>query len=315
MTREETFMRVGFIGLGTMGAKMALNLRTAGYEVVVNDIRHAACAPLLAVGATAFDSARKVAESTDVVFTSLPGPKEVEEVALAESGLLAGMRPGTAWFDLSTNSPTLVRRLHQRFSANSIAMLDSPVSGGPAGAKTRKLALWVSGDKAIFDHHKPVLDAIGDQAMYIGPIGSGTVAKLVHNAAAYAILGALAEVFTLGVKAGVEPLMLWQAVRQGAFGRRRTFDRLAEQFLPGQFDPSAFALKLAHKDITLATELGRELNVPLRIATLVREEMTEALNRGWAERDSRVFMLLQEERAGVNIAVPPDEVQEALAQG
>jgi 3-hydroxyisobutyrate dehydrogenase len=141
------------------------------------------------------------------------------------------------------------------------------------------------------------------------------VAKLVHNAAAYAILGALAEVFTLGVKAGVEPLMLWQAVRQGAFGRRRTFDRLAEQFLPGQFDPSAFALKLAHKDITLATELGRELNVPLRITTLVREEMTEALNRGWAERDSRIFMLLQEERAGVNIAVPADEVQEALAQG
>jgi 3-hydroxyisobutyrate dehydrogenase len=256
-----------------------------------------------------------VAESTDVVFTSLPGPKEVEEVALAEHGLLAGMRPGTAWFDLSTNSPTLVRRLHQRFSANGVAMLDSPVSGGPAGAKSRKLALWVSGDKAVFDRHKAVLDAIGDQAMYIGPIGAGTVAKLVHNAAAYAILGALAEVFTLGVKAGVEPLMLWQAVRQGAFGRRRTFDRLAEQFLPGQFDPSAFALKLAHKDITLATELGRELNVPLRIATLVREEMTEALNRGWAERDSRVFMLLQEERAGVNIAVPPDEVQEALAQG
>ncbi|HXV48996.1 MAG TPA: NAD(P)-dependent oxidoreductase [Candidatus Binatia bacterium] len=315
MTREETSMRVGFIGLGTMGAKMALNLRAAGYEMVVNDIRHAACAPLLAAGATAVDSARKVAEATDVVFTSLPGPKEVEEVALAEGGLLAGMRPGTAWFDLSTNSPTLVRRLHQRFTATGVAMLDSPVSGGPAGAKSRKLALWVSGDKAVFDHHKPVLDAIGDQAMYIGPIGAGTVAKLVHNAAAYAILGALAEVFTLGVKAGVEPLMLWQAVRQGAFGRRRTFDRLADQFLPGRFDPSAFALKLAHKDITLATELGRELNVPLRITTLVREEMTEALNRGWAERDSRIFMLLQEERAGVNIAVPADEVQEALAQG
>jgi 3-hydroxyisobutyrate dehydrogenase len=269
----------------------------------------------LAAGAAGVDSARKVAEAADVVFTSLPGPKEVEEVALAENGLLAGMRRGTAWFDLSTNSPTLVRRLHQRFSANGVAMLDSPVSGGPTGAKSRKLALWVSGDKAVFDRHKAVLDAIGDQPMYIGPIGAGTVAKLVHNAAAYAILGALAEVFTLGVKAGVEPLVLWQAVRQGAFGRRRTFDRLAEQFLPGQFDPSAFALKLAHKDITLATELGRELNVPLRIATLVREEMTEALNRGWAERDSRIFMLLQEERAGVNIAVPADEVQEVLARG
>jgi 3-hydroxyisobutyrate dehydrogenase-like beta-hydroxyacid dehydrogenase len=308
-------MRVGFIGLGTMGASMALNVRAAGYDIVVNDIRREASAPHLQAGASWGESARKVAEAVDVVFTSLPGPKEVEAVALAEDGLLAGMARGTAWFDLSTNSPTVVRRLCERFAAKGVAMLDSPVSGGPAGAKSRKLALWVSGDKTIFDRHKPVLDAIGDQAMYIGPIGAGTVAKLVHNTAGYAVLGALAEVFTLGVKAGVEPLALWQAVRQGAFGRRRTFDRLAEQFLPRLFDPPAFALKLAHKDITLATELGRELNVPLRIAALVHEELTEALNRGWADRDSRIFMLLQEERAGVTIAVPEDKVQEALTRG
>ncbi len=308
-------MRVGFIGLGTMGAKMALNLCAAGYDLVVNDIRREASAPHLAAGATGVDSARKVAESADVVFTSLPGPREVEAVALAEDGLLAGMRRGTAWFDLSTNSLTVVRRLHERFAATGVAMLDAPVSGGPAGAKSRKLALWVSGDQAAFDRHKPVLDAIGDQAMYLGPIGTGTVAKLMHNTAGFAVLAALAEVFTLGVKAGMEPLALWQAIRQGAFGRSRTFDRLADQFLPGLFDPPAFALKLAHKDITLATELGRELNVPLRIASLVHEELTEALNRGWAERDSRIFMLLQEERAGVTIAVPADKVQESLARG
>ncbi len=307
-------MRTGFIGLGTMGASMALNLRAAGYDLVVNDIRRDVGPPHLKASASWADSARQVAEVADVVFTSLPGPREVEQVALSEDGLLAGMRPGTAWFDLSTNSPTVVRRLHERFATKGVAMLDSPVSGGPAGAKSGKLALWVSGDKAVFDRHKLVLDAIGDQAMYVGPIGAGTVAKLVHNTAGYAILAALAEVFTLGVKAGVEPLGLWQAVRHGAFGRRRTFDRLAEQFLPHLFDPPAFALKLAHKDITLATELGRELNVPLRIAALVHEELTEALNRGWADHDSRIFMLLQEERAGVNIAVPADEVQEALAR-
>ena len=307
-------MRVGFIGLGTMGASMALNLRAAGYDMIVNDIRREASAPHLKAGATWADSARAAAEAADIVFTSLPGPREVEAVALGEDGLLAGMRRGTAWFDLSTNSPTVVRRLHERFAAKGIAMLDAPVSGGPTGAKSRKLALWVSGDKAVFDRHKPMLDALGDQAMYVGPIGAGTVAKLVHNAAGYAILAALAEVFTLGVKAGVEPLALWQAVRQGAFGRRRTFDRLAEQFLPRCFDPPAFSLKLAHKDVTLATELGRELDVPLRIANLVREELTAALKRGWAERDSRIFMLLQEERAGVDIAVPADRVQEALAR-
>jgi 3-hydroxyisobutyrate dehydrogenase-like beta-hydroxyacid dehydrogenase len=307
-------MRVGFIGLGTMGGSMALNVRAAGYDIVVNDIRRQAGVPHLQGGATWRESARTVAETADVVFTSLPGPREVEAVALAEDGLLAGMRPGTAWFDLSTNSPTVVRQLHERFAAKRIAMLDSPVSGGPAGAKSRELALWVSGDKTAFESHKPVLDAIGDRAMYVGPIGAGTVAKLVHNMAGYAILAALTEAFTLGVKAGVEPLALWQAVRQGAFGRRRTFDRLAEQFLPGSFDPPAFALKLAHKDITLATDLGRELDVPLRIAALVHGELTQALERGWAERDSRIFMLLQEERAGVSIAVAADEIRKVLAR-
>jgi 3-hydroxyisobutyrate dehydrogenase len=306
-------MKVGFIGIGTMGASMALNVRAKGYDLIVNDIRREAAAPLLKAGATWADSARKVADAADVVFTSLPGPKEVEAVSEA---LLAGMCNGTAWFDLSTNSPTVVRRLSERFAAKGITMLDAPVSGGPSGAKSGKLALYVSGDRSAFDRHKTVLDAIGDQVIYVGPIGAGTVAKLVHNCAGYAILAALAEVFTLGVKAGVEPLALWSAVRQGAFGRRRSFDRLAEQFLIGKFDPAAFALELAHKDVTLATELGREFHVPMKLANTVLQEMTEAMNReGWAKRDSRIFMLLQEERAGVNIKVAPEKVQEVLDRG
>jgi 3-hydroxyisobutyrate dehydrogenase len=296
-----------------MGGHMALNVRAKGYEVVVNDMREAAAGPHLKAGCTWGDSARKVAEVSDVIFTSLPGPKEVQLVA---EELLAGMRKGTAWFDLSTNSPTVVRAISARFAAKGIAMLDAPVSGGPSGAKSGKLALWVSGDKAAFDKHKAVLDAIGDQAVYIGPVGAGTIAKLVHNCAGYSILAALAEVFTMGVKAGVEPLALWQAVRQGAFGRRRSFDRLAEQFLIGKFDPPAFALELAHKDVTLATEVGREFHVPMKLANTVLQEMTEALNReGWAKRDSRIFMLLQEERAGVEIKVPEAKVQEVLNRG
>ena len=123
-------------------------------------------------------------------------------------------------------------------------MLDAPVSGGPRGAETRKLAIWVGGDRDGLRPPKPVLDAIGDQAYYVGPIGAGSVAKLVHNCAGYAIQTALAEVFTMGVKAGVDPLALWKAVRQGAGGRRRTFDGLADQFLPGTYDPPAFALRL-----------------------------------------------------------------------
>ena len=302
-------MRVGFIGLGTMGAAMALNVRKAGHDLTVYDIRREAAAPHLKAGATWADDPRKVAAASDVVFTSLPGPPEAEAVS---GDLLAGMKPDAAWFDLTTNSPTVVRRIHARFAEKGRAMLDAPVSGGPHGAKSGKMALLVGGDRAVFDRFKPVLDAIGDQILYIGPIGAGSVAKLVHNCAGYAIQTALAEVFTLGVKAGVDPLELWAAVRQCSLGRQRTFDRLGRQFLQGTFDPPDFALKLAHKDVTLATELGREIGVPMRVAELTRAEMTEALNRGWGERDSRSPMLLQEERAGVEIKVPAAKIKAVL---
>jgi 3-hydroxyisobutyrate dehydrogenase len=142
---------------------------------------------------------------------------------------------------------------------------------------------------------------------------SATVAKLVHNMSGYALVCALAETFTMGVKAGVEPLALWQAVRQGAAGRRFTFDALIDQFLPGKYDPPAFALKLAHKDVSLANALGRELGVPMRMCNLALAEMTEALARGWGSRDSRSVMLLQQERAGVEIAVDPERLRAALA--
>lgn len=299
-------MNVGFIGLGTMGASMALNLRKAGYALTVHDLKREAAAPHVAAGAQWADSPRDVAAASDVVLTSLPGPPETEAVADA---LRDGLQPGGAWFDLTTNSPTVVRKLHARCAEKQVAMLDAPVSGGPHGAKSGKMALWVGGDRAAFDRYRKVLDAIGDQVLYIGAIGAGSVAKLVHNCAGYAIQTAMAEVFTMGVKAGVPALDLWAAVRQGALGRQRTFDRLSRQFLQGSFDPPDFALKLATKDVRLATELGRELGVPMQVSEITLAEMNAAIARGWGERDSRIPMLLQEERAGVEIKVPKVDIE------
>ena len=300
-------MRIGFIGLGTMGASMALNARTKGkYDLIVHDLRPEAAEPHLAAGAKWAESPAAVGRDADVVLTSLPGPREVEAVA---DGLIQTMRRGVPWFDLSTNSPSVIRRLHERLAAKGIPLLDAPVSGGPKGAKSGKLALWVGGDRATFDRFRAVLDSIGDQVRYIGPIGAGSIAKLVHNAAGYAIHCAVAEVFTMGVKAGVEPLALWSAIRQGALGRKRTFERMADNFLQGKFDPPEFALNLAFKDVTLATELAREIGVPMRLVSLAHAEMGEAMNRGWGGSDSRVFLKLQEERAKVNIKVPAADIQ------
>ena len=305
-------MKVGVIGLGMMGKFMAANLQKNGYDLVVHDLNKASAEPHIAAGATWADSPKEVGEAVDVVFSSLPGPPEVEAVALGDNGLLAGMSKDGAYFDLSTNSPTVVRRIAAVFAEKGAHMLDAPVSGGPAGAESGKLALWVGGPEAVFNKHKTVLDAIGDRANYIGEIGAGSVAKLVHNCSGYAMQCALAEVFTLGVKAGVEPLALWEAVRQGAQGRRRTYDGLINQFLPGEYDPADFALRLAHKDVSLATALGREIGVPMRMANMALEEMTEAMNRGWENRDSRSPMILQLERAGVDIKVDRDDIRAAM---
>src|ERR1700731_1764305 len=258
-------MRVGFIGLGMMGKGMAANLQKAGHEVVVYDLSRPGGEPFLAKGAVWANSPREVGAQTEIVFTSLPVPADVEQVALGPNGLIEGMRTDTAFFDMSTNSVSTVRKIHAAFAEKNLYMLDSPVSGGPSGAASGKMAIWVGGDEQIFNRHKPVLDAMGDQAAYIGPIGAGSIAKLVHNCTSAVMGVALAEVFTMGVKAGVDPVDLWEAVRQGATGRVRTFDRLGQRFLTATHTPAPLALRLLHKDVGLAVGLGREVGVPMRL--------------------------------------------------
>jgi 3-hydroxyisobutyrate dehydrogenase len=290
-------MKIGFIGLGAMGRPMAANLERAGHVLQRYDVRP---------GEGQKTSASEAARGCEVLFTSLPGPAEVEAVAAAVSSSLP---ENAAWFDLSTNSPKTVRKIHAELGAGKRHFLDAPVSGGPKGAQSGKLAIWVGGDEAVFRRFEPVLRAIGDQPYYVGPIGAGTVAKLAHNAASFTIQAALAEVFTLGVKAGVEPLALFRALRQGATGRKRTFDRLAEHFLPGLYDPPAFTVRLAHKDMKLALELAAEQKVPMRVGKVALDELDEAVRRGWSERDCRVAMTLQEERAGVSVRVPRERLE------
>jgi 3-hydroxyisobutyrate dehydrogenase-like beta-hydroxyacid dehydrogenase len=310
---KEAVMKIGFIGLGMMGAGMASNLLKAGNELMVHDLTRQAASNHLNAGATWAESPRALAEACDLVFTSLPTPADVRNVGTGKDGLIEGFRKGAAWFDLSTNAVDVVRDLHATFAEKGISFLDAPVSGGPKGANSGRLAIWVGGDKAVFDKYHAALTAMGDQAAYIGPIGAGSIAKLVHNATSAAVNVVLAEVFTMGIKAGVEPLSLFEAVRQGASGRSRMFDRLSDHFLTGSYDPADFALRLLHKDVSLACQLARDVQVPMRLTNMALMELTEALNRGWDKRDSRVAALLQQERAGIPpIQIAPDKIKAVL---
>jgi 3-hydroxyisobutyrate dehydrogenase len=292
-------MKIGFIGLGAMGRPIAANLQRAGHALQVFDLRR-----IEGLG-TWCDSVTDAAKDCEVLFTSLPGPAEVEGVA-------SQVHSVGAWFDLSTNSPIVVRKFATVLAPRGVHFLDAPVSGGPRGAQTGKLAIWVGGDQGVFEKYRPVLQAIGDQPYYVGAVGAGTVAKLAHNAASFTVQAALAEIFTLGVKAGVEPLALFKALRQGATGRKRTFDRLPEHFLAGVYDPPAFTVRLAHKDMSLAMELAAEQGVPMKIGQVALDELAAAMQRGWSERDCRVAMTLQEERAKVSVVVPRERLQDAM---
>ncbi len=305
-------MKAGFIGLGRMGQGMARNLLKAGIDLTVYDQSPDALRALVEAGAKGAASVADLASQVDVLFTSLPGPAQFEEVVLGPQGVMAHMRPGLVLFDLSTNSLSLVRRVQLLFQERGASMLDSPVSGGPAGAASGDLAILVGGDKEVFDRHFTLLRSIGDKASYVGAIGSGTVAKLAHNTLGYMFLESMAEVFSLAVKAGMDPLDLWKAMRLGMVGRGSPMNMLVNQFLPGKYEPPAFALKLAHKDVSLTTAMAKELGVPMRLANMTLEEMTEALVRGLGEQDSRAYMKLQLERAGVQIAVDPARLKEAV---
>ena len=292
-------MKIGFIGLGTMGGGMAANVLKAGYELVAHDIRREAATPLLENGASWADTPAELAAECDVVLTSLPGPREVEAVALGDGGVLEGMRAGGVYIDMSTSSPTLIRSIAERFAAKGAAVLDAPVSGGPVGARTGRLAVMVGGDRDVYERVKPALDAIGDRVGYIGGVGSGSIAKLMHNCIGYGLQTIVAECLTLGVKAGVDAAPLFEAICNGSVGRGSTFaNTYPNTYLAGNFDPPSFALRLAHKDVGLALELAREYGVPMSVGSIAYQEMTAALNRGWADKDSRIAMLLQEERAG-----------------
>ncbi len=298
-------MRIGFIGLGNMGGPMALNIIKAGtHQVCVYDVRREAAAPHLEAGAKWADNPRALAAQSEIIMTSLPGPAEVDQVVFGEGGIADGIRPGSIYADLSTNSPSMVRRIARELKAKDVDVLDAPVSGGKVGAKAATLAVMVGGDEAVFRKALPVFEIIGakDQITYVGAIGAGNIAKLAHNQLAIVTSAAIAEAFTMGVKAGIDPEALLKVIKGAAFGRGLLLSGLQPVVFKGNFDrPASFALKLARKDLGLATELGREFNVPMPLAALVEQELAEAMARGLGDKDAVITFKLQEDRAGVKV--------------
>ena len=296
-------MKVGFIGLGNMGNPMAANLVKAGHELVVHDLRREAAINLLEMGATWADTPKEAVPGSDVVFTSLPVPRDVEAVVLGDNGILEGASSDTVYMDLSTNSPTAIRKIHDICVAKGVTVLDAPVSGGVYGAAAASLAVMVGGDKAVYNRIKPTLDAIGSHVVYCGPIGNGMVCKICNNLLSMGIGVLMTEALTMGVKAGVDLSILADVIANSTGGNKRLTDKFPRFLFKGNFEPG-FATALAAKDVRLATDLGREYEIPMELSNLVDQRHVEAMLRGWGPEDSDAVSKLQEEKSGIQLRLP-----------
>jgi len=284
---------------------MAGQLLRAGHQLTVHDVRAERAAPLVAAGAKWAASPAALAAACEVVATCLPGPVEMEQVVLGPQGVIEGIRPGALFVDHTTNSPLLIRRVHDALGARHVDVLDAPVSGGTEGAETRDLLVMVGGDPAVFERARPLLDALALRVRHVGPIGSGSVCKILHNCATFTLDLTMAECWSVAVRAGVAPETIVDVFKQAALGQMMSLNvRLPATYLRGDFDPR-FALRLARKDLGLALELARAHDIPMRLGALCEQEMIEAMARGWADRDASIFLTLQEERARTQVRVPP----------
>lgn len=296
-------MKVGFIGTGNMGNPMAANLIKAGHQLTVHDLRREAATNLLEMGAQWANTPKDAVPGNEVVFTSLPVPRDVEAVVLGENGIMEGANRGSVYLDLSTNSPTTIRRIHDICAEQGVNVLDAPVSGGVYGAAAATLAVMVGGDKPTFDRMKPTLDAIGSHVVYCGPIGNGMVCKICNNLLSMGIGVLMSEALTLGVKAGVDLAVLADVIANSSGGNRRLTEKFPRFLFKGNFEPG-FATALAAKDVRLATDLGREYGIPMELSNLIDQRHVEAMHRGWGPEDSDAVARLQEERAGVQLRLP-----------
>ncbi len=292
-------MKVGFIGIGRMGNPMSRHILAAGYDLTVHDLKKEGARPLLEKGASWADTPQKVAETCQVVISSLPSPNEVQEVVYGTHGLLEGWKAGDIYIDMSTNSPKLIRQIAQDARTKGVSVLDAPVTGGTEGAEKGTLAIIVGGDSADLEKIRRILQTMGNKIYHAGDAGCGNVAKLVNNLISLTSNAIMAEAFVLGVKAGVDPQILWEVASTGT-ANNWDLQRYPQFTLQGNFEPG-FRLSLASKDIGLALQLGRDYEVPMPVGASAGQSFLAAQAAGLG--DKSVYSIIQylEQLVGVEV--------------
>ncbi|MGE0606224.1 MAG: NAD(P)-dependent oxidoreductase [Pirellulales bacterium] len=293
---------IGFIGLGTMGAPMARNVLKAGHKLVFYARRPETASEFKAEGGIQASSPAVVARQADLIITIVTADEQVREVVLGPEGVAAGASPGKVLMDMSTIGPWTARSVGAELASRQIAMLDAPVSGGPWGAAAGTLAIMVGGDESVFTRCRPLLESMGDRnkIFHVGPLGAGQTVKLINQMLGGAMMALIGEGLVLARAADVNLDRLADVVAVSS-GNSSVFEARARKFVLSDNYVPGFTTSLMHKDVGLALELGRRLDVPLPVAASALQQYTAALGQGLGESDFAAVAKVCEQAAGRKI--------------
>jgi len=291
--------KVGFIGLGIMGKPMAKNLLKAGFPLVVFDLNRDAIEDLIKAGALPAGSSKEVAERTEMIITMLPDSPDVKEVILGRDGVIDGVKQGSLVIDMSSISPLVTQEIAKILKGKGVEMLDAPVSGGETGAVQGTLAIMVGGEQKVFEECLEIFKAMGRNIVYVGGNGAGEYIKLVNQIIVALNIAAIGEAFSLGVKAGLDPQVIYQAIRGGLAGSQ-VLDSKAPMIFGRNFKPG-FKVKLHLKDLNNALSTAKDLGVPLPLSSFVQQIFVSLMADGIGEEDHSALATFFEKMAKVEI--------------
>lgn len=292
-------MKIGFIGLGIMGKPMAKNIMKAGYELVVNTHNPKTIQEFVDLGAEGAKNGAEVATKADVIITMLPNSPQVRELCLGEGGILETATDKTVVIDMSSIDPTESKAIAAELAKKGVEMLDCPVSGGEPKAIDGTLSVMCGGTKKIWDKYYDLLMTIAASVVYVGPIGSGNVAKLANQMIVAANIGAVAEALTFAKKAGTDPELVYKAIRGGLAGST-VLDAKAPMMLSGNYKPG-FRIKLHVKDLTNALNAAHAINMPVPMTAHMMEVMQELMNHDEGGCDHDDIVRYYERMTGISI--------------
>jgi 3-hydroxyisobutyrate dehydrogenase len=295
-------MRVGFVGLGSLGRHLATSLVRAGFPVTVFDVNGSAVDELAAAGAAGAGSAAEVARASDTVITCLPSPEIVAEAVCGSAGILEGLAGGGTWIDMSTNDLHELRRLAGIAAEQGIATLEAPVTGGVHRAAAGMITVLVGGDEAVFRAHLPAFEAMGGKIFYIGELGQASVIKVITNMLAFIHLVADGEALMLARRGGVDLRLAWEVIRASS-GNSFVHETEGQLILNGSYNIN-FTMDLARKDLHLAHMMGREFGVPLELAGLTEQIFARARATYGGSAQSPMVVRMLEEAVGTDLRAP-----------